>query len=92
MVNAISKFNGSTGVIDKVVTALADDGTATINLSTYADPKVDGFVSIDASGNVAVASATTFSVVYNSTTKVVTFTNLSTAAFTGTYRFTAIVN
>lgn len=83
------KFDDRVGVRTVAVTALANAGTATISLGENKDAR---FVAIseDGSGNVAVQGASTFTVAVNRTTGVVTITNASGGAYTGTYSLLGI--
>ncbi len=65
-------------------TALADAGTLDLQLP---DDAKDDFITqaISSAGVSYGPGATTFTTVYNSTTKKITFTNASGAAFTGKY-------
>lgn len=82
-------FDGNVGVIKEDVTALADDGTVVLDFSPYkyADFNV---VSESSAGVISAPSATTFTVAVNRTTNVATITNVTGAAFTGSFKLIGI--
>jgi hypothetical protein len=90
MENTNNYFDGSVGYIKVTADAVADGGTLTVDMSKYPNA---GFViqAIDDSGDLTVPSASTFTVAYNTTTNVLTITNVTGSPYTGTFVILAVV-
>lgn len=87
----VNRYEGRAGFLSLDVTALADDGTAVINLPDPNYAECLNVVSEDATGNISSEGATTFSAVVDRVANTVTFKNLTSAAFTGTYRVFVLI-
>jgi hypothetical protein len=86
----IDKFDNRVGALGVAVEALANAATATLDLSDYKEARFVA-ASESSTGVIALTAANTFTTQINRTTGIITFTNASGAAFTGTYYIVGIV-
>lgn len=84
-------FSGQVGFFYEEVTALANNSSVTINISPYKNSSFT-VVAESSTGVISVPSASTFSVTVNRVTGIVTITNISGAAYTGSYKIFGVFN